>query len=84
MMAVHRPGGRTQRCDGRCYTAGKDTDCDCVCEGMNHGVGLRQAIVNTREHAKRWETNARAQDPEIRRVEVGFEAQQDDLFAELV
>ncbi|SDK63844.1 hypothetical protein SAMN05421874_109161 [Nonomuraea maritima] len=47
-------------------------------------MGAHQAVVKTRQHAQRWETKAREQDPEIHRVEVVIEAQQDDLFAELV
>ena len=35
------------KCDGDCYNA-TDSDCDCCCGGVNHGVGLLQATQNTR------------------------------------
>jgi len=33
------------RCDARCHTA-KGPKCKCICGGINHGVGLKQAIEN--------------------------------------
>lgn len=41
------------RCDARCYDA-KDTNCDCVCGGMNHGAGEQQAKTNTRDFWIEW------------------------------
>jgi len=35
------------RCDAKCYNA-KGPVCKCCCGGANHGVGLRQAVENTR------------------------------------
>ena len=35
------------KCDGDCYNA-TDSDCDCCCGGVNHGVGLFLATQNTR------------------------------------
>lgn len=32
-------------CDQRCYN-GKGLRCNCICKGLNHGVGLEQAIQN--------------------------------------
>lgn len=29
-------------------------ECDCVCGGRNHGVGLKAAVDNTRELGERW------------------------------
>ncbi len=37
-----------RRCDARCYNA-REPECDCVCGGRNHGVGLRRALANTAE-----------------------------------
>lgn len=37
-----------RRCDARCHDA-KGEDCSCICEGVNHGVGLEQARTNLRE-----------------------------------
>ena len=33
------------RCNEKCYDA-KTVDCDCICKGRNHGVGLKKAIAN--------------------------------------
>lgn len=35
-----------RRCDAKCYTA-EGAECDCICGGTNHGVGLEQAMRNT-------------------------------------
>lgn len=37
-----------RRCDARCHRATKPR-CRCVCGGVNHGVGLGQAVINTRQ-----------------------------------
>lgn len=41
--------GRRQ-CDAKCYNATGEY-CECICEGVNHGVGLANARLNiaTRE-----------------------------------
>ena len=39
-------GGRTRTCNARCYNAKGDT-CVCICNHMNHGVGLEKAVENT-------------------------------------
>lgn len=31
------------RCDARCYNS-KKPECDCMCEGLNHGKGLPMAV----------------------------------------
>lgn len=38
-------GNRRRRCDARCYNA-KHQECKCICQGKNHGVGLKQAVDN--------------------------------------
>jgi len=48
--------GKIRRCDSRCHNA-KGDKCTCVCGGINHGVGLRQAIINSQ--------NSRALDPHL-------------------
>lgn len=37
------------RCDAKCYNA-KGPTCKCVCGGVNHGVGIDEAIQNTHEY----------------------------------
>lgn len=34
------------KCDAGCYNAEKP-DCDCICQGKNHGVGLQKARMNS-------------------------------------
>lgn len=53
LIAVYNSEGCQGRCDARCYEA-TSSDCDCICGGRNHGVGLDQAADNTRELAERW------------------------------
>ena len=50
LIAVYNSSGCIGRCDAKCHDAAHP-DCDCVCGGANHGVGLKQAISNTREMA---------------------------------
>ncbi len=80
LIAVYRPGGRTQRCDARCYTAGVGTECDCICEGSNHSVGIERAVEQTRELMERWIAAARRNDPQILRVEIDLQANTVPLF----
>lgn len=43
--------GEERRCDAKCYAATSPV-CTCVCGGLNHGVGLVQAVDNTTELAR--------------------------------
>lgn len=45
IIARKADGSLLGRCDAKCYNA-KGLKCTCVCGGMNHGVGLNQAIDN--------------------------------------
>lgn len=47
LIRVTNHDGSQRRCDARCHNA-KQPTCDCVCGGMNHGVGTKQALANTR------------------------------------
>ncbi|MER5322369.1 hypothetical protein [Streptosporangium roseum] len=78
LIAVRGVGGRIKRCDARCYDA-HETKCDCVCRGANHGVGLAQAIENTRQRAEAWIELARRRHPNARIV-IDLEAATDPLF----
>lgn len=51
----------TRRCDARCYDA-EGGQCDCVCGGKNHGVGLKRAVDNTREMGERMLQNVAARE----------------------
>jgi hypothetical protein len=48
VIAVYSSEGCVGRCDARCHEAVKH-DCDCICGGKNHGVGVKQAIANNHE-----------------------------------
>ncbi len=48
LIYVGSSDGCVGRCDAKCYSA-SEAECDCICGGRNHGVGLRQALANTAE-----------------------------------
>jgi len=51
LIATYDGEGKcTGRCDANCYNA-KGGHCDCLCGGANHGVGVNQAVQNTRDLA---------------------------------
>ncbi|KKL45013.1 hypothetical protein LCGC14_2359940 [marine sediment metagenome] len=35
-----------RRCDAKCYVA-SGLDCDCVCDGQNHGKGINAALAES-------------------------------------
>lgn len=45
LIYVGNSEGCVGRCDAKCYAA-THPDCDCICGGKNHGVGLKQAQDN--------------------------------------
>ncbi|MBA7603614.1 hypothetical protein ES703_10728 [subsurface metagenome] len=47
-LIIHKnpDGSITARCDARCYNA-KLAKCTCICGGINHQKGKKQAIENT-------------------------------------
>lgn len=47
LISVHNSNGCVGRCDAKCYNALRP-ECDCICGGLNHGVGLYEAIENTK------------------------------------
>lgn len=53
LIAIYHEKELLGRCDARCYDA-TSPDCDCVCGGKNHGVGLQQAAQNTIADAAAW------------------------------
>lgn len=46
LIKISYGGRRVRRCDERCYMD-SGTRCQCICGGVNHGVGLRRALINT-------------------------------------
>lgn len=48
-----------RQCDARCYDAPPradftESECECICQGKNHGVGKARAIQRTRALAHSW------------------------------
>lgn len=58
LIEAYARGALIGRCDERCYDAAC-RDCGCICQGANHGVGLEQALANTRAHHKEWKAAER-------------------------
>lgn len=58
LIAVYKKSGDKTvcvgRCDARCYEASQST-CDCICQGVNHCAGQKQAMDNTRAMFGEWE-----------------------------
>lgn len=53
LIYSHNGDHCTGKCDANCYDA-KHPECNCICGGMNHGVGQQKAIDNTKEWAEKW------------------------------
>jgi len=53
LISYQSSGGQQGRCDAKCYNA-RHPRCVCICGGRNHGVGLRQAAINTAQEAMEW------------------------------
>lgn len=53
LISAHNSEGCYGRCDAKCYKA-VHPNCDCICGGMNHGVGIQKAMENTEELADSW------------------------------
>jgi len=48
VLISQRTATGERRCDAKCYNA-KGEKCTCVCDGINHGVGIEHAYKNTQE-----------------------------------
>ncbi|MFI0406496.1 hypothetical protein [Actinomadura sp. 3N508] len=81
LIAVYLGRMCVNRCDLKCYGARTPRDrCECVCDGMNHGTGLRQAEANTRASAQDWVERPRPRGLEFDQVELGAGVQTEPLF----
>lgn len=47
--STNSKGRLVSRCDSKCHNA-EHPKCVCICGGINHGVGTKQAITNTRDN----------------------------------
>lgn len=66
LMTVGNSEGE-RRCDEKCYGATGGV-CTCVCGGMNHGAGLKQAQKNTFDHAEGLLKRAVKNNPEMKAI----------------
>ena len=48
LIVVSNSEGVVGRCDSRCYEA-QSPECDCICGGRNHGLGLERSLESTAE-----------------------------------
>lgn len=78
MISTRSSSGESRRCDAKCHDATEEK-CDCVCGGINHGVGEKQAADNTKELAERMIETIKQQDPAVQ-VSLGEQLRQIDLF----
>ncbi len=49
ILRKNRSGAVTGMCNAKCYNA-KGKKCKCICAGINHGKGLREALELTVKH----------------------------------
>ena len=52
VLAVYNGEGCVGRCDAKCHEA-TTRECDCICGGRNHGIGIARALTQTREDLER-------------------------------
>ncbi len=58
LLSTGRSGKSRRVCNAQCYNAG-GPDCDCMCGGVNHGVGEMQARENCRSMGVAWAERAK-------------------------
>lgn len=69
LIAAYTSSGCIGRCDAKCYEA-VTPHCECICGGLNHGVGRKQAESNTRELAEQWMKRWKDEHPDTHRFDV--------------
>lgn len=82
LVSIQSPGGHCRgRCDARCYNA-KGITCVCICGGVNHGKGEKQAIKNIREMNDSFIDNWQKNHPKtkIQKIHIGNTIKQEELF----
>lgn len=72
LIIYETTGGTKRRCDARCHDA-KGEKCECICVGANHGVGVKQAMVNTRNMAAGWIDASAKVNPDVYQIPLGLE-----------
>ncbi len=69
LISTFTSDGNARRCDATCHNAQHST-CNCICGGMNHGKGLKQAAINTHTHARRIVNDWTKENPEAPKIVV--------------
>jgi hypothetical protein len=80
LIASGSSGKARRACNAKCYDA-KGPDCDCMCGGINHGVGEMQARQNCGAMGVAWIERTKRL-PCFKRRQP-FVPEQGDLFAAL-
>jgi len=79
LIASGSSGKLRRACNAKCYLA-KGPECDCMCGGVNHGVGEMQARQNCRAMGVSWIARA-TQLPHFRKRRA-FVPEQGSLFVD--
>jgi hypothetical protein len=79
LIAVYTSEGCVGRCDARCYEA-RESGCECICGGRNHGAGKQRAVDNTRELTQSWVERARAAGQDVTHAELADSVLHEPLF----
>lgn len=80
LLALYLGRDLVGRCDINCYD-GSDARCECVCSGLNHGIGLDAAADQTRRMVEEWIEANRARGIIFDGVEYGIAVMHEPLFA---
>jgi hypothetical protein len=67
LIAAYNSSGCIGRCDAKCYNA-TSPNCDCICGGINHGVGQNKAMENANHLSKELLAAWNQNHPETTRV----------------
>jgi len=80
LISAHNSDGCIGRCDAKCHDATTPAhECDCICGGRNHGVGLKKAKENTNELAEELMNQYKKKHPDAK-FELNSEFRQLELF----
>ena len=79
LISVYNSDGCVGRCDAKCYEAECEV-CNCICGGVNHGVGLSKAQDNTRKYADEWIEKYKEENGADVKGEINIELLQLNLF----
>lgn len=79
LLALYLGRDLVGRCDVNCW-GGTDARCECLCNGLNHGIGLDAAVEQTRRMVDEWIMWHREQGMIFDGIELGIPVMIDPLF----